>query len=224
MKDFAIYLDLDGVLADYSTGLEQMGFTVDRSFKTDLNRHGTEHPLKRQMFEAVKGTEFYRGLPLMPGAVDLYRACLDADPIILTAAPTFGATEEDYFLNPHWLGAAYHKRVWVENRLLPAVETADDHYPIYCGIPDERFICTTGKRKHEFMRRKHSDHQILIDDRMDNILPWAEHGGVGILHVDAATSIRALTEYQNHNIELFSEWGDFGGWVFDPRVNSNGNP
>lgn len=215
MKDFAVYLDLDGVLADYGHGMVDFGFEIDEALKLGLNRSGTDHPMKRQMYEAVKGTDFYRNLPLMPGALDLYRACQDFGPIILTAAPKFGATEDDYFLNPYWLGAAYHKRAWVEEFLLPHVDpllrlTAEqmldvaNHGESYAEefrrltrrvpIRDDQFICTTSARKHQFMHRKHSDHQILIDDRIQNVTTWAENGGIGILHVDAATSIWALTE------------------------------
>lgn len=239
IKDFAIYLDLDGVLADYSAGIESFGFKVDRAVKLDLNRSGSGHPLKREMYEAVKGTAFYLDLPMMPGAIDLYDAAVDADPIILTAAPKFGATEDDYFVNPFWLGAAYNKRRWIEDRFLPATEKFDGTVdvtipwstmdcitgPPRVTIPDDRFICTTSARKWQFMHRKRSDHQILIDDRIDNINAWANNGGVGILHVDAATSIKALEAYTTNVNEVENLFAD--GWtesqhdngiVYDPRV------
>lgn len=203
IDDYAIYLDLDGVAADYDGGIRRQGFKPDPTKKNDLNRSGSNDPFKRAMYEAIKGTAFYRDLPLLPGAARLYRAIQRANPIILTAAPKFGASEEDYYLNPHWLGAAYHKRWWVENRLLPEalpVEVEkwgqkswvqEDHI----AIEDERFICTTSARKQEFIYRKHSDHQILIDDRRDNCVRWARAGGIAILHVDADTTIDTLTVY-----------------------------
>lgn len=234
MHDLAIYLDLDEVLADYGHGMVENGFEVDPALKADLNRSGTSHPLKRQMYEAVKGTDFYYKLPLMPDALDLYAACAEADPIILTAAPKFGATEDDYFLNPHWLGAAYHKRRWVEEVLLPetelhrAAKRMDSETYAYFAhdvtvegripIPDERFICTTSARKWEFMHRKHSDHQILIDDRIQNVEAWAAAGGIGILHLDAAGSIAALHECRN-SMGLSHNWREVkDGLLFDPRT------
>lgn len=210
MEDYAIYLDLDGVMADYDAGIRSLGFLPDPAKKNDLNRSGTDDPFKRSMYEAIRGTDFYRKLPFMPGALGLYRAISQANPIILTAAPKFGATEDDYFLNPYWLGAAYHKRAWVESRLLPAVmgKIMDDFFDdeeapavvsIYDkqGIPlaDERFICTTSARKQQFINRKHSDHQILIDDRRDNCVRWARAGGAAILHTDPATTQTALFHY-----------------------------
>jgi hypothetical protein len=199
---YAIYLDLDGVMADYDAGIRRLGFKPGRVHEERLNRSGTDDPFKRSMYEAIRGTDFYRALPFMPGALDLYRAVASADPIILTAAPKFGATEDDYHLNPHWLGAAYHKRAWVEERLLPAALPGggsiwdtwrSGHSRI--SLTDERFICTTSVRKQQFINRKHSDHQILIDDRRDNCVRWARAGGVAILHTDAATTRTALFHY-----------------------------
>lgn len=224
MRDFAIYLDLDGVLANYDSGMVDFGFEVDSSLKRSLNRSGSGHPLKRQMYERIKGTAFYRHLPLMPGAVELYRACKEAEPIVLTAAPKFGATEEDYYVNPFWLGAAYHKRIWVETTLLPQVVGLDEltfSLPSRIPISDERFICTTSAQKWKFMHRKHAAHQILVDDRIANIEAWATAGGIGILHLDSTISIDALKE-----IEHVKKVGVDGAWwktlgdgiYFDPRT------
>ncbi len=221
MQDYAIYLDLDGVMADYAEGMRRLGYHVDPSLGRQLNKSGSGHPLKREMYERIKGTEFYRDLPLQPGAVDLYRMCAAADPIILTAAPKFAADEKTYFLDPHWAGAAYHKRTWVETILLPAVALPDGApaggQSLRIPIPDERFVCTTSKRKWEFMHRKHSWHQVLIDDRIDNVEAWAANGGVGIMHVDAETSITALGDYDRFGAEKFRRFGDLGGLLFDPR-------
>lgn len=202
IRDFAIFIDLDGTLADNNGGLTKIGFQVDPALNipsSQLPFSGLE--IKRKMYATVKGTDFYANLPLLPDAVKLYNFCYDAHPIILTAAPKFDASEEDYYINPHWLGASFHKRNWVERVLLPAVEkdrlkwhqklnTVKSRY----HIPDERFVCTTGSRKHLFMHRKHSDHQILIDDRRDNIEAWESAGGIGVLHTSGQDSIAQLKD------------------------------
>lgn len=191
IHEWAVYLDLDGVFADYDAGIRRLGFAPDPTKKNALNRSGSNDPFKRAMYEAIQGTDFYAHLPLMPGSLKLYQHVKDAKPIILTAAPKFGACEDTYFLNPHWLGAAYHKRRWVEEFLLP--EALPEQYiawgkvaltrrPDRIEIEDERFICTTSARKHEFIGRKHSPSQVLIDDRRDNCVRWARAGGVAILH------------------------------------------
>lgn len=204
MKQKAIYFDLDGVMADYSGGfaIRHPDFKLDPS----LNRSshllpGSGSAKKREAYELIKGTDFYDDLPILPGAVDMFCLAIEAEPIILTAAPKFGATEDDFHVNPYWLGAAFHKRNWVEAKFLIEVEykLADDLGRIVdlgrmdrIRIPDERFICTTSSRKWQFMHRKKSEHQVLVDDRIDNIEAWREAGGIGILHVSVEDSIAQL--------------------------------
>jgi len=189
LEDCVVYFDLDGVMADYDAGIRAKGFNIDPSVKNDLNRSGTDNPLKREMYEAIKGTNFYGNIPIMPGAKLLWDYVRErTDPIVLTAAPKFGATEDDYYLNPYWCGAAYFKRRWVNKNLFD---------PSIPPIADENFICTTSKRKHEFMHRRHSDHQILIDDRIDNCKNWVEAGGIAILHESADKTLKLLKELEH---------------------------
>lgn len=209
MTDFVIYLDLDGVMADYAAGMVRLGYSVDPALGRDLNRSGTSHPLKREMYEKIKGTDFYRHLPLQEGAVALYRAAAKLmqvsarSPVILTAAPKFGSTEDDFHVNPFWLGAAYHKRGWVETILLPSVQRGypESYMNAYAqsggvghrdAIADENFICTTSARKFEFMHRLHGAHQVLVDDRIANVTAWAEAGGIGVFHRTSAESVAVL--------------------------------
>lgn len=207
MTDFAFYLDLDGVLADYETGIQAKGFAPDPELnQSTILMSGTGNAKKRERYEAIKGTTFFADLPLMPGAVEIYAECAKhCDPVILTAAPKFDGTEEDYYLNPHWLGAAYHKRWWVENVLLPKTRYQNSgfgakfitHLSMFNSrvhIEDERFICTTSSRKQDFMHRKHAKHQVLIDDRPSNIAAWANAGGIAILHTSAEQTLRYIQE------------------------------
>jgi hypothetical protein len=204
LHEWAVYLDLDGVFADYDAGIRRLGFEPDPAKKNELNRSGSNDPFKRAMYEAIQGTDFYARLPMMQGSAALYTHVKDAKPIILTAAPKFGATEDDYFLNPYWLGAAYHKRRWVEDYLLP--EALPEQYIAWgmaltrrrarIEIEDERFICTTSARKHEFIGRKHGRRQLLIDDRRDNCVRWARAGGAAILHTDVRETIASINVLQ----------------------------
>lgn len=209
MNSLAVALDFDGVLADYAAGMVRLGYAVDPALGRDLNRSGTSHPLKREMYEKIKGTEFYRHLPLQKGAVALYKAAAaimapsGRQPLMLTAAPKFGATENDFHVNPFWLGAAYHKRAWAESILMPAVvhgypESYMNAYAQSGGVgqrvavPDDCFVCTTSVRKQEFIHRLHGSHQVLIDDRIANVTAWAEAGGIGIFHRSSAESVAVL--------------------------------
>lgn len=239
MKDYAIYIDLDGVLADYEGGFKEQhpDINIEGTNRSSHLLPGSGSAAKRAAYDRIKGTTFYAELPILPDAEKLYIACIEADPIILTAAPKFGATEEDFHVNPYWLGAAFHKRNWVETVFIESVyndlwadeQTGGDVPPVPPSIrdvwfaryeyepswsdlwvrasrdgrvrlPDERFICTTSSRKWQFMHRKHSDHQILIDDRSDNIEAWRKAGGIGIQHVSVEQSIselRAIVASQN---------------------------
>jgi len=225
---YAIYLDLDGVLADYAAGITAYGFKPDPARKNEYLRSGTDDPFKRSMFEAIKGTEFFRHLPLCPGALDLYRYVKESKPMFLTAAPLFGASQENYFLNPHWLGASYHKRAWVEHTLLPRVTpklthlldestgAVQEYYADRVSIEhDDYFICTTSFKKQEFIGRKHSDHQILIDDRRDNCVRWARAGGVAIIHTSAEKTIATLAAYMEYGAAMREAFTivPFGGMI-----------
>src|SRR6478752_5779918 len=159
MTDITIYWDLDLVLADTTKGIEKhMGIKVDPRFNAPSAELPEEVRVKkRARFEAVKGNRFYETLPIMEGAVAMYIEALkyDPEPHFLTAAPLFDSTEETYLTDPHWLGAAYRKRHWVENTFLSEVQWAlrdgedkdslllgyDFLFPVF--VPDDRFICTT---------------------------------------------------------------------------------
>lgn len=205
LLEVVVYFDADGVHADYEGGIEAEGFVIDRAIKHELNRSNSKNPLKHKMYQHIKGTDFYYKLPILPGAIELYQRCAKYDPIILTAAPKFGATEDDYFLNPYWLGAAYQKRRWFEEILLPRVFPiflGEDNagppykYPTRIPMKDEHFVCTTSARKQEFMHRRKGKHQVLFDDRELNCLNWAKAGGFAILYTTAEDAIKALDWYE----------------------------
>lgn len=213
MSDFVFHLDLDGVLADFESGIQAMGFPHDPELnKSTVLLSGTGNAKKRERYEAIKGTTFFADLPLLPGALDIYaEVAKHGEPIILTAAPKFGAGDDDCHLNPYWQGAAYHKRWWVEHVLLPRTRWHSAKFGklfikhmsmanTRVRIDDEHFICTTSSRKHEFMNRRHGKHQVLIDDRPSNIEAWAKAGGIGILHSTPEETLRYIKELVSEEI------------------------
>ncbi|WBX84457.1 hypothetical protein [Sphingosinicella microcystinivorans] len=91
-----IFVDMDGVLADFDTGYEQMLGTRP-SIVTD-----------NVEWDAVRQVDaFYTRLPPMPDFADLWRGLECYRPIILTGVP---ASVED---------AAAHKRAWVDRHIGP---------------------------------------------------------------------------------------------------------
>lgn len=75
-----LYLDCDGVLADFDRGATAVLGLPPRAYE---KRHG----LDRFWAKLANAPDFYFGLPLMPDAIELYEAVKHLDPIILTGLP-----------------------------------------------------------------------------------------------------------------------------------------
>lgn len=82
-----LFLDCDGVLADFDTAAEQL-------FKQ--NSRGAEKALGTPTFwKRIRNQhDFYGKLPLLPDAMGLYRAVAHLNPIILTGCPFGGWAEQ----------------------------------------------------------------------------------------------------------------------------------
>jgi hypothetical protein len=75
-----LYLDCDGVLADFDKGATAVLGLPPRAFE---KRHG----IGRFWQKLATAPDFYFGLPLMPDAMELFEAVRHLDPIILTGLP-----------------------------------------------------------------------------------------------------------------------------------------
>jgi hypothetical protein len=75
-----LYLDCDGVLADFETGAAAILGMKPKAFE---KRHG----LGRFWQKLATAPDFYFSLPLLPGAMRLYEATRHLDPVILTGLP-----------------------------------------------------------------------------------------------------------------------------------------
>jgi 5'(3')-deoxyribonucleotidase len=82
-----LYLDCDGVLADFDTAFEQRFGHQPRAYEA---YHGTRVFWRDIQAEAP---DFYRTLPLMPRAQELVAAVAPLRPIILTGCPMGGWAE-----------------------------------------------------------------------------------------------------------------------------------
>lgn len=96
-----IYLDCDGVLADFDKGAEQVLGMAPARFE---QRFG----LGKFWQRLASAPDFFGGLDLMPDAMDLFEAVRHTGPIILTGLP-----------RGRWAEA--QKRRWAE-RHFPGVE------------------------------------------------------------------------------------------------------
>lgn len=75
-----LYLDCDGVLADFEKGATAALGMPPRAFE---KRHGPG----RFWARLARAPDFYFGLPLLDGADELFEAVRHLDPIILTGLP-----------------------------------------------------------------------------------------------------------------------------------------
>lgn len=177
MKKIKIFLDMDGVLADFDKG----ALTQFKIITANLNKNKElllpeYKDEKSRMWATIrKNPHFWSKLELMPGAVELWNATCQYDPIILTAAPSSFKEGSEYFLD-----VARRKEEWIKEKF--NVDTTD------------KFICTTSKKKQLFMHDAALHHNILIDDRESNINNWIAAGGIGILHKNIDDTLLELKE------------------------------
>jgi hypothetical protein len=75
-----LYLDCDGVLADFDRGATALLGMKPRAFE---KRHGIGCFWQK----LARAPDFYFGLPLLPDAMQLFEAARHLDPIILTGLP-----------------------------------------------------------------------------------------------------------------------------------------
>lgn len=159
-----IYLDMDGVLADFSKGvLDLCGIAAEE--KQDENPERDD-----MMWEQIKKIDhFYAKLDLMPGARELFD-CLygkfGGRCEILTGIPK---------ARRGILYAAEDKKEWVKRLLSDTV------------VVNAVFKA----EKKNFVKGKGS---ILIDDLGQNIEEWREAGGTGILFTSAEQVLSELKE------------------------------
>jgi hypothetical protein len=75
-----IFLDCDGVLADFDTGFQNLAGMQGQEYE---DKFGT-----KQFWQLIRDSgSYFEKLPLMQGAVELYNAVKHLRPIILTGCP-----------------------------------------------------------------------------------------------------------------------------------------
>ena len=148
-----VYLDMDGVLADFFGGVEKM-YGVDhwKQLTSDKTKD-----LKKEVIDRITGTDFFATLPKFTTAdalIDLVKK-FTGGKFSINTSPLRGDHEN----------SGKYKKVWISNNI---------------EQPDE--IIVTGRKETYAKDKGTGTPNILIDDRPINIQKWQEAGGYGILY------------------------------------------
>lgn len=157
-----LYIDLDGVLADFVAGVRKLLPT----FRDDPGGGDGDKKLDRQMWSAIsrhqkEGGQLWLELPLMADALVLWDYVKQYNPQILTATGNLS------------FKAGEQKLVWVAKHFGADVK-----------------VNLTQKAIEKSQHAKTG--YILIDDKLKAINPWVAAGGIGVLHTSAASTIAQL--------------------------------
>ena len=148
-----IYLDMDGVIADFFGGVERMYGVKHWKELTSVKTGGE---LKQEVIDRITGSDFFATLPKFPttdSLIQLVKSATGGRFSILTS-PLIGDHEN----------SAAQKKVWIAKNI---------------EKPDE--VIVSG-RKEKWAKQKDGTANILIDDRPVNIERWEARGGFGILY------------------------------------------
>lgn len=160
MPPYKIYCDMDGVLTDFDRRFEHFtGMTPDAY----TEKYGRSSFWK--LIDKKVGDKFWSGMEWMPGGKKLWDFISPYNPTILTS-PSYDKSSED------------GKKVWCKEKL---------------GLSEDRVIFAGKKpRIDKFSNEKKMDAKynyaskdaILIDDSPENIDPFNQKGGIGIICKD----------------------------------------
>lgn len=161
-----LYLDLDGVFADFDGHLLNFGIVNDKSFHhKDKSTHTEEQKsLRGRVEDCMRTPGFWEDLPLCHGGYALWDFCQPYKPVILTALPNMKDWDEH---------VKVEKQRWIDK---------------YFGFKTPVIYCIRSEKKNYAT----SIQDILLDDTVSNISEWTEAGGFGILHTDSDNSIKKL--------------------------------
>ena len=148
-----VYLDMDGVLADFFGGVEKLyGVSHWKELTADKSKD-----LKKEVIDRITGTDFFATLPKFPtadGLIDLVKK-FTGGTFSINTSPLRGDHEN----------SGKYKKVWISNNIEAPAE-----------------IIVTGRKETYAKDKASGTPNILVDDRPVNIQKWQAAGGYGILY------------------------------------------
>jgi 5'(3')-deoxyribonucleotidase len=148
-----VYVDMDGVLADFFGGVEKL-YGVDhwKQLVSDKTKD-----LKQEVITRITGTDFFKTLPKFPTADNLIATVKEftGGTFSILSSPLRGDHEN----------SANGKRFWLQQNI---------------EAPNQ--IIITGRKESYAKDKRTGVSNILIDDRPKNLNRWKASGGYGILY------------------------------------------
>ena len=162
MNKLKIFVDMDGVLADFVRGVESPEFlNGPLTNDADYDTRKLELSNKGLFAKLPKMADIDKSAPVYYWLVDHIKQSGEYWEI-LTATGDVNRQR-----------VAADKNQWIK-------EHVDPNVLITCTIK--------GRHKAVFAKQNH----VLIDDRLENIEAWTKAGGIGILHKNAQETIEKL--------------------------------
>ena len=169
-----VYIDMDGVLADFFGGVEKL-YGVQHW--KDLSKDN-KLDLKQEVINRITGTDFFATLPKFPGADQLITMVkkFTGGAFSINTSPLRGDNEN----------SGKYKKLWITQNI---------------EQPEQTII--TGRKESYAKDKASGTPNILIDDRPVNIERWQGAGGYGILYQanrDPLSKVQqALDNYGQNN-------------------------
>ena len=161
-QDYKIYLDMDGVVADFDQRFRDLSGMGPRDFEAKYGKNAFWDFID----EGDNKIKFWVGIPPMDGASQLVNYVSKHDYVMLTA-PSIKKQSR--------LG----KALWIKNH-------TGDIFPSKPTV-----IFKAAKEKHK-VKPSLTEKDILIDDKASTIDNWNAAGGTGILYTSANQAISEL--------------------------------
>ena len=166
-----VYVDMDGVLADFFGGVEKL-YGVEHW--KELTSNKDEGGLKQEVINRITGTDFFATLPEFPPADQLIAMVkkFTGGTFSILTSPLRGDHEN----------STKYKKLWINQHI---------------ANPEQ--VIVTGRKEAYAKDKASGTPNILIDDRPTNIERWQNAGGYGILYQanrDQLTKVQqALNDY-----------------------------
>lgn len=171
-----IFCDMDGVLVNFMGGCRMI---LGRSWDTFKTPEEKAHRTKLTFQSDV----FWENLPPMKDFHYLWNFVHKYDPSILTAYPHKISDQVDDNIQE-----IAKKGKWDWN----AIHTKVQRHKFHCVAREHKQLYATYVGYEQSKPEVISN--VLIDDHEQNIKEWEANRGIGILHIDAETTIKKLKE------------------------------